>query len=35
MIPSWIEIAFVVGAYLAGRIEQYVQNVKAAAGRKK
>lgn len=35
MSSQWIEIVIVVGAYLAGRIEQYVCDVKASADRKK
>lgn len=35
MNPQWIEIALVIGAYIVGRIEQFVRDAKTVmSGRK-
>lgn len=34
MIPSWIEIALVITAYLTGRVHQLVRDAKSAMEKK-
>jgi hypothetical protein len=35
MSPQWIELALAVGAYVAGRVQQFVRDAKRAMGSKK
>jgi hypothetical protein len=35
MNPQWIELALIVAAYVAGRIEQFARDARAAMNRKK